>query len=112
MYGTWGEEFHQENLMDVTVRNNMIERLYSNVSEKDLKFGSSIITFGNQHDAIFFGKSKNGDIYTFTKNGPYVAPDIIKLDWLKQYAPFGRNPRNPDFNYTGKENGNGFFNPK
>ena len=107
-----GKEFHNREAATLEDRNEILAKYFKNVDESELKFGSSIITFGNQHDATFFGKSKDGDIYTFTKNGPYVAPDVIKLEWLVKYPSFGKKVRNPDFNYDGIEGGSGFFNLK
>jgi RHS repeat-associated protein len=42
-------------------------------------FGQSILTFGDQHAAIFFGKSRDGSVYVFTKNGAKLAPTIMPL---------------------------------
>ena len=43
------------------------------------KFGSTILTFGNSHAFIFFGKDNAGNSYTFTKNGDKVAPTNMKV---------------------------------
>ncbi|MEM9678742.1 MAG: RHS repeat-associated core domain-containing protein [Bacteroidota bacterium] len=56
---------------------------YSNTDPSGLKFGETIIRFSNgsvaTHAAVYYGTSKDGTIYTFTKNGWDVKPEIMKL---------------------------------
>lgn len=62
--------------------NNSLTRIDS----KDSTFGNTIIAFKRgsiiTHTAIFYGRSKNGTAYVFTKNGTQVKPEIMTLDEL------------------------------
>lgn len=48
-------------------------------SEKNAKFGETIVTFGNYHAAIYFGADKSGNSYVFSKNGDKLAPTIMPI---------------------------------
>ncbi|MFT7086295.1 MAG: RHS repeat-associated protein [Vicingaceae bacterium] len=78
---TWGTE---------TSFKNKIHNKRTNVSKtpEKWKFCQTIIRFtdGNNttHAATYLGTSKNGTVYTWTKNGPIVKPKIMTVKQLKK----------------------------
>ena len=69
---------------------------YNNVDQANATFGRTIITFGNkdffnlgdphtEHAALYLGQSKDGTIYTWSKNGQYYPPGISTLNSLTNY---------------------------
>ena len=99
--------------MDIETRDDLLSSSYTNVEKNQAKFGKSIITFGHQHDATFFGRDNDGSVYVFTKNGPNVAPGIMKLEDLENKGSFG-SVRNLDICYptSGESLGTGIYNKK
>ncbi len=57
------------------------------------KFGKTIINFGDQHAAIFFGRDLKGNMYVFTKNGDKIAPIVKSVVHFENFA-------NSDHNYA------------
>lgn len=117
IYGTSGETILTDFEMTVEERNRKIKSEYENVSPDKAKFGQTIITFGYQHDAVYFGKDRSGNTYVLSKNGASVAPQIMKLKDLVTKWRYGsiRNPENngmlvPDLK-KGK-GGSGYYNKK
>ncbi|SFF11479.1 hypothetical protein SAMN05518672_1184 [Chitinophaga sp. CF118] len=94
-----------------------IKNNYTNVSSDPSKFqfGKTAISFGSRrdfglgdvevsHGAVYLGKSKDGTVYVFTKNGFYYPPQISTLKaTVSEY--------NPVMGVNG-EKGNGYYNPK
>lgn len=73
-----------------------LKRDYEHATSSEYRFGSTSIRFGEDqknilgmtsnistHAAIYLGTSSNGTIYTFSKNGMQVAPDIFTLSNLE-----------------------------
>lgn len=58
---------------------NWMDEWYEPIGDSEPIFGLTIINFTAQHTAVYFGKSKEGDVYVFTKNGGMYAPTIMKL---------------------------------
>ena len=61
-------------------------------NETNAEFGKTVIRFANednkvQHGAVFYGKSKDGTMYVYTKNGWYYKPEIMKLSDLQLKIP-------------------------
>ena len=59
--------------------------------ENNLISGKTIIRFADsrnrpRHGAVFYGKSSDGTIYVYSKNGPFIKPEIVKLNSLKPYG--------------------------
>jgi hypothetical protein len=74
------------------------------------KFGETIVRFANDggvtHGAVYYGTSKNGDIYVYTKNGWLAYPKFMKLDDLMKSIPSYGSP-------TGiRSTESGFYNKK
>jgi len=98
------------------MRDYIIINGYTNVSKEEAILGERIITFGGQHDAVYFRTGKDGTVYVFSKNGGTVAPDIFSLDNLEK-SPFSKvGKRNIDSksNRIGgsqEEKGAGYYNP-
>ena len=108
--GAMRKEFHNENIMLISERDMFLQTQFVNVSRDKAIFGRTVITFGNQHDALFLGKSRDGIITVFTKNGPYFAPQIMTLNRMLNERGFG-SIRNPE-NDLKLGDGKGFFNLK
>jgi hypothetical protein len=72
------------------------------------KFGETVVRFANEgnvtHGAVYYGTSKNGDVYVYTKNGWLAYPKFMKLDDLMKSIPSYGTP-------TGiKSTESGFYN--
>ncbi|MCO6173624.1 hypothetical protein NHF50_01055 [Flavobacterium sp. NRK F10] len=52
---------------------------FDKVSQNDAVFGKTIYQFGYDHAAVYYGTSKDGTVYVFSKNGEYVKPQITTL---------------------------------
>lgn len=65
---------------------------YSSVSSSDAKFGKTVLRFADskneaQHGAVYYGTSKDGTVYVYTKNGWKLKPTVMKLTDLIQGIP-------------------------
>ena len=58
------------------------------VSPDKAKFGKTIIAFMKDgeytHAAVYYGTDNEGNVYVYTKNGPYSKPVIMTLEALQQ----------------------------
>ena len=56
-------------------------------------FGKTLIRFAKGkdavHAAIYFGKDQSGNTFVFTKNGFYVAPQIMELNQVENIPIYG-----------------------
>lgn len=56
-------------------------------------FGKTLLRFAKngeaQHAAIYFGEDNLGTIYVFTKNGPFPAPKIMRLEDVERIEGYG-----------------------
>lgn len=78
--GTHGKAFHNEKPMDDTgERNPILASEYENVKSQDAVFGETVITFGDAHSAVFFGKSNDGRYYAFSKQASNQAPVVVPV---------------------------------
>ena len=68
-----GCSFIGEGALDPNVRNS---ELGTAISSDEAVFGETIITFGDDHSATFFGRSKDGTVYVFSKHGDFWSPNI------------------------------------
>jgi len=95
IYGSRGCEIDVQFEMGIEERNSEIEENYENTGANDAVFGQTIITFGIQHDAVYFGTDSKGNQYVLTKNGWAVEPQIMKLSVLENRWNYGpiRNPK-------------------
>lgn len=84
MYGSMGVEFHSKTTMTEEERNTMLQENYTNVPLNAAIFGKTVITFGDFHSVNYFGKSQDGTIYAFSKQGPNIKPIIVPIKDLVQ----------------------------
>ena len=73
-------------------------------------FGQTVLTFGSDinqltHAAVHYGSSNDGTVYIFTKNGRFVAPEIMSLNTLIDITNRSHNIENHYGNV------NGYYNP-
>jgi len=76
--GSKGESFQDKSNMDIDDRNKIIKDGYENATSGEAVFGETIVTFGDQHSAVYFGTSQDGTDYVFSKNGTATGPTIEK----------------------------------
>ncbi len=83
---------------------------YTDVTDNpsQYQFGETLIRFGNSagnttHSATYLGTSKNGTIYTWSKNGNSDKPGVYTVDQLEGIY-------NSEIQGLGKEPGGGFYN--
>jgi RHS repeat-associated protein len=70
---------------------------FTEVSKDDLIFGQTLVTFGNQHSAIYYGASNDGTIYIWERSSG-TQPRISKLSDTAQHKNWStETPR--FFNY-------------
>jgi len=119
-YNCWGSAIAGTQKKDIKVGvgiatgeefNNDLKSDYTPVQPSEAKFGETVLRFadGNnqtQHGAVFYGKSKDGTVYVYTKNGWQLKPEIMKLSTLQSKIPqYG--------DVKGVTNGtSGYYNPK
>jgi hypothetical protein len=64
---------------------------YSVTSGSSALFGKSVLKFANtngtQHAAVFYGRSNDGTVYVYTKNGWHAKPEVMKLSDLQAKIP-------------------------
>lgn len=90
---------------------NLIMHFFTPVNGDNLIFGTTVIRIATpdgivRHGAVFYGKNNDGEIYVFTKNGPQLIPEVMKLKDLitKTALIYG--------NVKGRKDGeSGFYNP-
>lgn len=68
---------------------NILLANYNNTN--DPVFGQTVLRFANQdgvqHGAVYYGSSRDGTVYVYTKNGWYIKPEIMKLNNLLHKIP-------------------------
>lgn len=99
--GAKGKSFHNSGVMEEDVRNSQLSSNFTKVSPDEAIFGKTVITFGDIHSASYFGKSADGTVYAFSKQGPNVAPEITPLLNLVG-GQKGDNDGNANFGPVGK----------
>ena len=109
--GALHEDFINDDPIYTSVRDEILKTRFVNVTPKEAVFGRTVISFGNEHDVLFLGKSRDGIINVFTKNGPYFAPKIMELKTLIRERPYGY-PRDHMINNRTTIKGTGYYNPK
>jgi hypothetical protein len=119
-YNCWGSAIAGSQGQDIKVGvgiptgdifDNKLGNQYTPTTAADAKFGSTVLRFANgsndvQHGAVFYGRSQDGTIYVYTKNGWELKPEVMKLsDLMKKIPSYGTvqgiNPAN-----------SGYYNPK
>ncbi len=60
---------------------------YTATTGANAQFGKTVLRFADkennvQHGAVFYGKSRNGTTYVYTKNGWSIKPEVMKLSDL------------------------------
>jgi len=78
LFGTIAKEFYNLPPLSYNIRNILISSVFKSGNSNNAVFGKSLVTYGQDHTAIFFGKSKDGTVYIFTKNGLQMPPTINK----------------------------------
>src|SRR5699024_11116537 len=86
-----GEEINNQNslMTDVFGMERALRNDFDKISSDNAIFGKTIISFGKgllNHTAVYYGKSNNGTIYVYTKNGMQMKPEIMSLNNLIQKA--------------------------
>lgn len=83
---------------------------YTDVTDNpsQYQFGETLIRFGNSagnttHSATYLGTSKNGTVYTWSKNGNSDKPGVYTVDQLEGIY-------DSEVQGLGKEPGGGFYN--
>jgi len=72
---TQGEEINNQNslMTDPLAMERILNNNYQKVDPKNAVFGKTIISMGSggvlSHSAVYYGSSKDGTIYVYTKNG-------------------------------------------
>ena len=71
---------------------NDLKTEYTQTSASDAKFSETVLRFADskndvQHGAVFYGNSKDGTTYVYTKNGWLLKPEIMKLSNLQSKLP-------------------------
>lgn len=60
---------------------------FTPVTQSEAKFGQTIYSFNNEqgtHAAVYYGTSKDGTIFVFSKNGEYAKPAIMPLKAVQE----------------------------
>ena len=109
--GALHEDLINDDPIYTSVRDEILKTRFVNVTPKEAIFSRTVISFGNEHDVLFLGKSRDGIINVFTKNGPYFAPKIMELKTLIRERPYGY-PRDHMINNRTTIKGTGYYNPK
>jgi hypothetical protein len=64
---------------------------YLAISDSSALFGKSVLKFADkgvtQHGAVFYGRSNDGTVYVYTKNGWHARPEVMKLSDLRKKIP-------------------------
>jgi hypothetical protein len=99
-YNCWGSAIAGSQGKDIVVGigikkgsdfDKQIENHYIATDLANAKFGKTLIRFADNnntvlHGAIYYGTSKDGTVYVYTKNGWYLKPIVMKLnDLLKNF---------------------------
>lgn len=92
--GSQGKEINPSVAMpsENTFDGNLIAN-YSSVKPENAEFGKTVLRYGSednnltQHGAVFYGKSKDGTEYVYTKNGYYAKPEVMKRSDLEKKIP-------------------------
>ena len=88
--GSQGKNMVDAGDMDGSERDQVIDDQYESVSPDQAIFGATLVTYGQGHTAVFFGRSKDGSTYLFTKNGQWASvPEIVPAKKLTMYGPEG-----------------------
>ena len=100
-YNCWGSAISgskdQEIIVGVGIPigdlfDNILLTEYHPVTLSEAKFGRTVLRFADennvvQHGAVFYGRSHDGTIYVYTKNGWYLKPEVMKLSDLLEKIP-------------------------
>jgi RHS repeat-associated protein len=69
----------------------MLGDLYTEVGAERAVFGGTILRFANSvettHGAVFYGRSNDGTMYVYTKNGWDARPEVMRLSDLQSKIP-------------------------
>jgi RHS repeat-associated protein len=98
--------------MNTNDRDKILQSQFVSVTQNESIFGKTVISFGPLHDALFFGKSRDGITFIFSKNGPITEPQIMPLKVLIKREQYGGQVK--DFNTlkVSGDLGTGHRNPK
>jgi hypothetical protein len=69
-----------------------LKSFYDPIDAAKAVFGKTAIRFADssndvQHAAVFYGRSHDGTLYIYTKNGWQIKPEIMKLSDLIHKLP-------------------------
>lgn len=78
-----------EKAIYISERDEILKTKFMNITPKEAIFGRTVISFGQDHLALFLGRSRDGIITIFTKNGSCFAPKIMELKTLIRERPYG-----------------------
>ncbi len=73
------------------------------VSPDQAVFGKTIITVGTSHSAVYYGKSKDGTPYVYSKNGHRVKPEVAKLSKVTKIYNKSGNEKIKYHTYNGNK---------
>ena len=62
------------------------------MDKESATFGNTVLRFSNEnnvaeHGAVFYGKSNDGTIFVYTKDGWNAKPEVMKLSDLQTKIP-------------------------
>jgi len=71
---------------------NDLKTDYTPTAASSAQFGKTVLRFADgsndvQHGAVFYGQSKDGTAYVYTKNGWQLKPEVMKLSDLQSKIP-------------------------
>ena len=77
----FGEDVRMEAELDMNIdlRDDVVKNCFEPSNPETAVFGRSIVTMGHEHTAAFFGRSKDGTVYIFSKDGKTQAPTITPV---------------------------------
>ena len=74
--GAKGNDFVDSGNMTLEERD---ASLGDEINPDDAVVGKTVLTFGKQHSAVYFGTSNDGTVYVFSKNGDKNSPTISPI---------------------------------
>jgi len=77
--GAQGKDFQNKGVMDVSDRNNALKNDFEKATSSEAVFGKTVVTFGDNHSAVYFGESQDGTVYVFSKSGSNTGPEITPV---------------------------------
>jgi hypothetical protein len=81
---------------DRSLFDGILSKKYESTTLAGAKFGKTVLRFADfhnvvQHGAVYYGRSQDGTIYVYTKNGWELKPEVMKLNDLYDKIPsYGR----------------------